>query len=254
LSIRIAYAANRSIGARGLELLLEHDIRPIALLLPERGLDEQADGLPALVPGVPEFRGTRFREAGSVCALRGLEPDYILSVHFPYLIPPEVLSIPRHGTLNLHPALLPFNRGWHTPSWAILDGTPFGATLHWVDEGLDTGDVAIQKELDISPGDTAHGLYRRVLGLELDVLREALPLLVRHELPRWPQADGGTSHTKKDLLEPSVARLDLAETAPVGDLLRRLRALTTDRWSEAAWFEAHGRRYRVRIEVREEET
>lgn len=244
---KLAYAANRLIGLRGLELLLEAGWQPEILMLPGADRAEFANEMKELVPGAEVMEGRAFRETG-VDVLASSELDYILSVHFPYIIPPAVLKIPRTGTLNLHPAYLPFNRGSNTPTWAIVDGNPYGATLHWVDEGLDTGEVALQKGLDVRPDDTAHSLYQRVLQLELELLHEALPLLFSRTLPRVPQAGRGSCHLKEELR--TMQRLELTEFRQVGDVLKFLRALTTKDWDEAAYFEIDGNTYSVRVEMR----
>ena len=249
---RLAYAGNRRIGVRGLEILLEQDWRPAVLILPAGDNAEFTEEMKALAPGVPVLEGEDFRTREVVDTLASLELDYILSVHFPYVIPPAVLELPRVGSLNLHPAYLPFNRGWHTPTWAILDETPYGATLHWIDEGIDTGDIALRRKIDVRPDDTAHRLYQRVLRLEEELLREALPLLLERKLPRVPQEPGGTGHRKEEIR--AVQRLDPSERKTVGEVIRLLRALTTNDWGEAAYFEVDGVRHRVRVEIRPEES
>jgi methionyl-tRNA formyltransferase len=70
--------------------------------------------------------------------------------------------------LNLHP-VLPYNKGWNTPSWAILDNTTYGATLHFMTEALDEGDIIHQKKLEIVFADTANTLYQKALELEKEV-------------------------------------------------------------------------------------
>lgn len=194
--------------------------------------------------------GKQFREPASIELLRSLELDYIVGVHFPYIVPETVLDIPRLGVLNLHPALLPYNRGWHTPSWAILDETPIGATLHFMDSGVDTGDIVAQAELDIRPDDTAHTLYSRLLDLEFELFKETWPLLASGDPPRRKQSPNeGTSHNRADLSADSVQRLDLERSASVKDTLRTLRALTTNDVGEAAYFETGGQRYRVQVTI-----
>jgi len=219
-------------------------------MIPAGQKAECVQEMKALLPDVPVLEGTTFRKPKGLSVLRGLGPDYIVSVHFPYIIPPEVLEIPRIGVLNLHPAYLPYNRGWHTPSWAIIEGTPYGATLHWVDEGLDTGDIALRREVPILPSDTAHTLYQRVLAAEAELFREAIPLMMSRALPRIPQTGKATTHRKEDLA--SIQHLDLEATAKVGDIVNLLRGLTTNRWDEAAWFEVDGVRYRIRVEIKRE--
>ncbi|MEX1124457.1 MAG: formyltransferase family protein, partial [Acidimicrobiia bacterium] len=194
--------------------------------------------------------GGQFRESGGIDLLRSLDLDYIVGVHFPYIVPETVLEIPRVGVINLHPALLPHNRGWHTPSWGILDETPIGATLHFMDSGLDTGDIVAQAGLEIRPEDTAHTLYGRLLELEVELFRSAWPMLASGDPPRQTQSpEEGSNHNRADLASDSIRRLDLKATAPVKDILRRLRALTTNHVEEAAYFEMNGRRYRVQVSI-----
>ena len=246
----LVFAGNRRIGLHCLRLLLDADWPPVALMIPTGQKAECVQEMKALLPDVPVLEGTTFRKPKGLSVLRGLGPDYIVSVHFPYIIPPEVLEIPRIGVLNLHPAYLPYNRGWHTPSWAIIEGTPYGATLHWVDEGLDTGDIALRREVPILPSDTAHTLYQRVLAAEAELFREAIPLMMSRALPRIPQTGKATTHRKEDLA--SIQHLNLEATAKVGDIVNLLRGLTTNRWDEAAWFEVDGVRYRIRVEIKRE--
>jgi methionyl-tRNA formyltransferase len=253
---RFAFAGDRDIAVLVLDYLLERGCEPVALLVsgPERASHavELESRLPKLSAACI-LRGTEFRTPSGQERLRGLELDYIVSIHFPYLVPSPVLSLARLGVLNLHPAFLPYNRGWHTASWAILDGTPFGATLHFMDEGVDTGDIVHQRPLPIEPGDTADSLYRRVKRLELEVFREAWPSLEAGAARRTPQStDHGRAHAKADLLRQEVRRIDCDAVMKAGDLLRRLRALTTSDPAEAAYFEADGARFRVRVSIERE--
>ncbi|MGH8915718.1 MAG: methionyl-tRNA formyltransferase [Acidimicrobiia bacterium] len=248
---RIAFAGARIVAVRCLELLLEKGVRPELLMVPAEVSEPEAR-LQEL-SGLGRDRilaGREFREPEGIELLRSLELDYVIGVHFPYIIPESVLEIPKIGVLNLHPALLPYNRGWHTPSWAILDQTPIGATLHFMDRGVDTGDIVAQAEIEVRPEDTAHSLYRRLLALEIDLFEESWPLLASGSPPRRKQSpDEGTGHNRADLTSDSVQRLDLESSEPVGATLRTLRALTTSDLGEAAYFEAGGQRYRVQITI-----
>jgi methionyl-tRNA formyltransferase len=248
----IVFAGDRQVAVDVLGFLRAEGVEPAALLVTEPGLASHASALRELCPHLSDQRvleGGAFREPAGVELLASLGLDYVVGVHLPYLVPPEVLAVPRVGVLNLHPAYLPYNRGWHTPTWAILEGTPYGATLHFMDEDVDTGDIVHQLPLEVRPHDTADSLYRRVQQLEVQVFREAWPLLASADPPRTPQPPGGTSHGRRDLEASGVQRLDLDAVERTGDLLDRLRALTTSRVDEAAWFEADGRRYRVQVRI-----
>jgi methionyl-tRNA formyltransferase len=254
--IRFAFAGDRDIAAWVLDFLRGEGARPEALLLSGPDRASHADELVRRcsdLPDIPVLSGDEFRSEQGMGILRSLELDYIFCIHFPYLVPREVLDLPAEGVLNLHPAYLPFNRGWHTPSWALLEGTPIGATLHFMDEGLDTGDIVHQRHLEVMPNDTADTLYRRLKALELKVFREAWPALRDRNYARRPQdPEAGTMHRRKDLFADSVQRLDPSAQLPVSEVLLRLRALTTNQRGEAAYFDAGGRRYRVQVIIHEE--
>jgi methionyl-tRNA formyltransferase len=247
---KIIYAANRAIGVQGIALLYEAGFDIVGLLVPAAPAGSHNAEMERAAPGVPVLEVKDLRDRSAIERLKSIPCDYLLSVHFPYLFPPAVLAVPTSGTLNIHPAFLPFNRGWHTATWAILENTPIGATLHWVDEGVDSGDVALQRRVDVRPDDTGDKLYKRVLEAEIELLREALPLLKSGKLPRTPQDGQGTFHRKSDV--QSVRRLELTRNGPVFATIDLLRALTTSDSSEAAYFEMAGKKYSIRIDIREE--
>ena len=183
--------------------------------------------------------------------LKEFEPDYILSVHFPHILPPEILAIPKKGCINLHPAYLPWNKGWHTPSWALLDGTPAGATLHFMDEGIDTGPIIARKEVRPSPDDTTHTLYAKILAAEFELFKETWPKLLSGDyVADLQNPDGGNMHHKKDLAE--VQEITIYNDTQHYNLIRKLRALTTNDISEAAYFIEDGRKFRVQVKITEE--
>lgn len=249
---RLVYAANREIGLRALRLLLETDWEPVGFIRPLPTHEDRVDEMVKLLPpdvAILDERDLRQGEAG-LERLRLLRPDYLLSVHYPHIFRREVLEIPIIGTFNLHPSYLPFNRGMHPASWAIVEGTPYGATLHWVDETIDTGDIVLQREIVVRPSDTAHVLYRKALEVELEILAEAIPLFLERRIPRRPQPKHGTFHRRVEI--EALKRLEPGETTTVGALIDRLRALTTNRLQDAAYVEYEGVRYRIRVEIIEE--
>lgn len=257
MGLRIGYAGDRDIAVQVLEFIIRQGIKPLVLLLPAPDKATHASELRSLCGYLEPTKvliGRTFRGSRGIELLRSLKLDYIICVHFPYILDRTVLEIPRYGILNLHPAFLPYNRGWHTPTWAILEGTPYGATLHFMSEQVDMGDIVHQRELKVSPGDTAHSLYERVKELELQVFCEAWPALVSGSYVRRPQdPESGTIHRRKDLFDPSVQEIKLNTQVRAGELIDRLRALTTNRLDEAACFEANGKRYRIQVTIVEEE-
>jgi len=254
-SIRFAFAGDRDISVRVLKYLGDLDQHPLALLTADSNRASHAHALVALCPHLEEehiLSGSGFRSKEGLERLRALDLDYIIGVHFPHLLPSEALAVPRQGVLNLHPAYLPYNRGWHTPSWALLDETPIGATLHFMDEGIDTGDILVQRRLKPSPADTAHTLYTALKELEFEVFKEGWAILQEWRVKRTKQVtDEGTEHQRQDLLRPEVQKIDLDAETTASALLRRLRALTTSDPVEAAYFVEGGVKYRVQVSISE---
>ncbi len=255
-NLRVGFAGDRDISVWVLDYLLSQGIQPLVLLVSSPKRSSHDDELIARCPFIGAeniLRGKAFREPPGMRLLEDIGLDLLIGVHFPYVAPPEVLALPKIGVMNLHPAYLPFNRGWHTPSWAILENTPIGATLHFMDAGVDTGDIVYQKRLDVRPNDTANTLYQRLKQLELETFKEAWPSIADGTYVRQIQNPAeGTQHTKNELFDKAIQEIQLEEEMTVGQMLRRLRALTTNQIGEAAYFEVDGKRYRVQVHIQEE--
>jgi len=249
------FAGDRDIAVHVLKCLIGMGYTPGMLLLPDPAGASHSEALRKLA-GLPEdriFEGKNCCGDKAIACMRELRPDYLFSIHYPHLLPDRVLQIPSEGSLNLHPAFLPFNRGWHTPSWSILDGTPAGATLHMMSDRTDAGEIVHQKRVQIAPDDTAHTLYKKIKQAEVDVFQEALPRLAEKRFRRVAQRpEEGTFHKKEDLERSGVQEIDLQRSYTGLELLNKLRALTTSDRKEAAWFRQDGRRFRVQVTIRED--
>lgn len=247
--MKYAFAGDRDIAVKILKLLLEEGHYPSALMVASEPRQTHASELIALanVPSSYVFSGKQFGTPEAISVLNAMELDYIIGIHFPYIIPKSILGIPRTGVINLHPAFLPWNKGWHTPSWAIIDGTPYGATLHFMSEKLDEGDIIHQKKLDVLPHHTADTLYKKVLLLEYDVFKEALSDLVSLDPPRKKQQEKGTLHHRSDL--KTIREINRNENYNAGKLIDLLRGLTTNTGTESAFFEEQGKKYAVNVTI-----
>jgi methionyl-tRNA formyltransferase len=122
--------------------------------------------------------------------LRALAPDVIV-LGPSGILKPHILSIPSIGVLNPHPGLLPDYRGVDVIPWALYNGDQLGVTVHFVDPGVDTGDIVAQRRMDVQPGDTLASLRQRadrMLGeLMVNVLLE---LAESTQIDRRPQDRG----------------------------------------------------------------
>jgi len=129
----------------------------------------------------------------TVEALRSLEPDVLLSILFERIFPQEVLRIPSQAALNFHPAPLPRYAGIAPTFWVLSNGEQeTGVTLHYMDEGIDTGEIYSQKRIEITPHESVHSLYLRCCAAGSDLLSDSLEMMLRNRWQRTPQQEGGT--------------------------------------------------------------
>lgn len=247
--MKYAFAGDRKISCNILQFLIQKGYKPSALFVSNHKGTSHAQELMELANLDSElvFHGNTFKKSSSIAKMQSLDLDYIFGIHFPYIIPKAILDLPSIGFVNLHPAYLPFNKGWNTPSWAILDKTPYGATLHYMNENIDAGDIIHQKQLDVLPFDTADSLYQRVLKLEEEVFYEAFESLKSLDPPRRKQTQKGTKYSKSDLNK--VKEIDLDTEQYPSQLIDNLRALTTNNISEAAFFVKDGHKFGIQVKL-----
>lgn len=130
-----------------------------------------------LIPMLPD-RLLWNRELENLIA--ALRPDLVVSAGFMRILPPEITE--RFRIINSHPALLPLYPGAHAVRDAIAAGaTETGTSIHWVDAGVDTGEVIAQEKIEILPEDTQDSLHERIKiverGLIVATIRQVLPTL-----------------------------------------------------------------------------
>lgn len=247
--MKYAFAGDREISCNILKFLINKGFTPDALLVADGISASHADELIA-ISGLSEnlvFKGKDvIKDSSTQALLRDLNVDYIFGIHYPYIIPTEILNVPKVGFLNLHPAYLPFNKGWNTPSWAILDNSIYGATLHFMSEKLDEGDIVHQKKMEAYAHDTANTLYARVLKLEEEVFYESFESLVQLKPSRTKQEVMGTSYKKSDLQK--IREFSLDENIKVQYFLDKVRALTTNNPDEIAYFINDNKKIGVKVE------
>jgi methionyl-tRNA formyltransferase len=123
----------------------------------------------------------------NVTLVRELAPDLLLSFYYRNMIREEVLGIPKLGALNLHGSYLPKYRGRVPVNWAVINGeSETGATLHYMVEKPDAGDIVDQEKVPISFTDTALDVFNKVTDAAVTVLARSYPLLAAGKAPRLP--------------------------------------------------------------------
>lgn len=125
--------------------------------------------------------------------------DFIVSDRARYLIRDDVLNVLDKKIVNLHPSFLPYNRGYNPQFWSVVEGTPSGNTIHYIDENIDTGDIIAQQKIDLLENDTLRTFYNRHRNGMVDLFMKNWELIKTGKNPRISQPKKGTFHYKKDL-------------------------------------------------------
>ena len=114
--------------------------------------------------------------------VKAIKPDFIFSFYYRSMLQEPLLSVPTQGALNMHGSLLPKYRGRVPVNWAVIRGeSETGATLHYMVEKPDAGDIVGQQAVPIGPDDTAFEVFGKVTDAAAAVLDTALPALLRFE-------------------------------------------------------------------------
>lgn len=171
------------------------------------------------------FDGSGLGKPEVIEMIRALEPEIGISVMFGYILKEEVLDLFPAGCINVHPSYLPFGKGAYPNIWCIVDKTPAGVSIHYVDSGIDTGDIIAQVEVPVEPYDTGASLYRRLEQVSLDLFRKYWPIIQSGKARRIVQEPGGgTFHRMKDV--SLIDEIELNGLYKAGDLIDIIRART----------------------------
>ena len=150
-----------------------------------------------------------------------LSPDLVILAFVTDIIPATLLDIPSLGTICYHPSLLPRHRGASGINWAVIQGdTRSGLTILWVDKGIDTGPILLQKEVEILPEDTTGSLYfNKLFKMGIDAIVESVALIKSGQAPKLPQDD--SLATYEPPCDDSVAAVDWSK--PASDVYNLIR-------------------------------
>jgi methionyl-tRNA formyltransferase len=161
------------------------------------------------------------KDEGFVQALKESNPDLIVVVAF-RILPEEVFTLPPMGTINLHASLLPKYRGAAPINWAIIKGeTKTGLTTFYIRKTVDTGDIILQKEIDIFPEETFGELHDKMADLGAEMLEETLDIIERGEVEPSRQDDSLATRAPK--ITPEHCRIDWScQAIEIKNLIRGL--------------------------------
>ncbi len=196
--MRIILIGQAAFAEKSLEKILAKGEEVVAVYCPPDPpggkpdpVKQKAIGLGIPVRQHPSFKAPAIREE-----FVALNADLAVLAFVSQIVPEQVFSVPRLGSICFHPSLLPKYRGASAINWALIKGeTMTGITLFWVDRGIDTGPILLQKEVPVDPSDTTGSLYfNKIFPLGIEAIGEAVDLIKTGNPPRIIQDESKASY------------------------------------------------------------
>lgn len=247
MTMNVIFMGTPDFAVPVLEALLQSDRHTVTAVVTQPDKARGRSGRLTFTPvkevavrhGVEVYTPKRVKDAEFVEILRGIPCDVIVVVAFGQILSKEILELPEYGCINVHGSLLPRWRGAAPIQWAILEGDKkTGVTTMQMDEGIDTGDMLLKKELLISAEDTGESLFEKLSKLGGPLLLETLALAEQGKLAPEKQKD--EEGTYAGMLTKEMGELDFSMEAE--RLERYVRGLNS--WPGAYTF-FHGKRLKI---------
>jgi methionyl-tRNA formyltransferase len=222
---RVVFFAYGPIGRQIVQFALDYDRNIISGIVVLDGDDDVANLVAADSRRVPRIEFDSADADGICDRIQSLNPNIVILAWWPHVLKPKFLRLGQLVTLNLHPSLLPHGRGKDPNFWAIVEESRFGVTIHHVDAGIDSGDIAFQREIAYGWEDTGKTLYEKSTKSIVELFCECYPRVVAFDIPRRGQdSSKGSFHRRSELDDRSLLRLDCKNT--IREILNLLRART----------------------------
>ncbi len=194
----------------------------------------------AIEHGIPVYQPASYKDPETLKLMRELKPDLMVMAYMIQFVPEEARNIPTHGSICFHPSLLPRHRGPSSINWPIIWGdTRTGPSWFYPDDGLDEGDILLQREVEIGPDDTLGDVYfKKIFPLGVETALEAIDLIRSGNPPRIKQDESKATYEswcrKKD------AQIDWSK--PVAEVYNLIRGCNPQ---PGAWTTLNGREVQI---------
>ena len=176
--------------------------------------------------------------------------DLVLLLWFPTIVKKESIKSVKIGFINLHPSMIPWNRGMHPYYWSLVDGTAAGTTIHFINENIDEGEILFQNEIRYNWTDTGGSVYQANLINTINLFKSNFERIITSDYTtKVVDNSKGNFHLKKELDKHSCLELDEKYTAR--DLLNRIRGRTFGN-KGGTFFYDKGKKYFVSIKIEAE--
>jgi methionyl-tRNA formyltransferase len=242
--MRIVYFGNHDVGCSCLETLIKQGFSPRLVVVQEKEAEHLSYGDVGEIAeksGIEFFVYTPRHKVELRRRLKSLAPDLCISVAWRHIFGEEILEIPTKGAVNFHGSYLPRCRGANPTNWAIISGeTETGVTVHFIDRGIDTGDIILQERFPILEEDTAMTVRKRQDRLSVRLMEKLTGFFPNCDFPRTKQDESNATVFRKR--KPEDGSIDW-ESMNAREVFNFVRALT--RPYPGALCSANGRRLTV---------
>jgi len=203
----------------------------------------------AVSHSIPLYPRTNANSDDFLAVLKEAEIDLVLLIWWPSIIKKRAIDVANLGWINMHNSLLPYCRGRHPYYWSVVDKVPYGVTLHYIDEGIDSGDVLFQRSIDIKVNETGAEIYEKSLEQLFLLFTESFPKIATLDYsPSRQDHEVATFHWDSDLHKHS--EINLEETYKAEDLINILRARSFPN-GDSAFFYHKKKKYNIRVTIEE---
>lgn len=194
----------------------------------------------AIERGLTVIQPANYKDSAVLDEMRALNADLMVMAFMIIFVPEEARDIPTHGSICFHPSLLPLHRGPSSINWPIMWGAKkTGLTIFWPDDGLDEGEILLQKEIDIAPDDTLGDVYfKKIFPLGLECVLESIDLVRAGNPPRIKQDD--SKATYESWCKKAHAEIDWNRT--VDEVYNQIRATNP---APGAWTTFEGKTLQI---------
>jgi len=240
--MRIVVHGQQAFGKAVLEALLKRGENVIAVYVAPEKPGQKADPLKeaAIAAGLPVYQPDSYKKPEVWEQFKSLKPDLQVMAFVTLFVPEDFLNIPTHGSIQYHPSLLPEYRGASAINWPIIKGEKeTGLSIFWPDNGLDTGDILVQKKTPISDKDTLGTVYfDRLFPMGVEAMLEAVDLVKAGKAPRIKQDE--SKATYEGLCRAENAHIDWGK--PWIQIDRLIRGCNP---SPGAWCTLNGAKLKI---------
>ena len=171
--------------------------------------------------------------------------EIIFSLHCKQLFPKELIEKVR--CINIHPGYNPYNRGWYPQVFSILNGLPFGVTIHKIDNKIDHGPIITQERIYIEPHDTSLSVYEKVVDVEMKLLDRNLIDIINKNYSFVRIPDEGNINYKKDFND--LGKIDINDKDTFFNHITKLKALSHGDFKNAYFINDNGDKIFIKIEL-----